>query len=502
MTKARIGSILVLLMIAGVTLRFVASGYRLLWQDEAETTINALQVVDHGYPSDTFKGKPLFENASYLPSDDPMYEFASTNYYGTHLERNKGWLTFYYQAIFLKAFGFSTFVARLPFVLLFCGSLLLLYRIARTFAGSPIIALAASALYTFNYYSIMYERQARYFSLLTLISLLCLYTTYRAITRGRTRDYFLSGLGLALLFHVHITAAASMTLFFVAAHWYWHRSLRAALTGRVMLSFAILAAAALPWIIAVRFWTVFTTFSDHHSMALWFFVLIGLTMASLFYRFVLPIVHHDFSRRTSVNFLLLFIGVLVLIKPLITPEESIGARVFVELNPVLCLLIVYALTAIIKRWRIHNHPGSSIHFAMILFFFLFANQLMGYPSPAVYDTSLVSRGITYLNERQVTRDTPVFVSYHQLPFMLYTDYNINLVWPVRKTYFEQYAGTMLFLIDYDNFWPQSFYRRKEIEAQNLLHPQNLHFYAKLSTCSRTDLGERIIAYECPTGGTP
>lgn len=497
MTRVRIGSFLALLMIAGVALRIIASGDRLLWQDEAETTINSLQVVDHGYPSDTYKGKPIFENASYLPSDDPIYEYASTNYIGTRFERNKGWLTYYYQALFLKLFGFSTFIARLPFILLFCGSLLLLYKLAHHFFKSQAAALTASALYAFNYYSIMYERQARYFSLLTLASLWCLYSIYRAITKGRTRDYVLSGVSLAVLFHVHLTAAISMSVFFIIAHWYWHRSLRAALNAHTLLSFALLAAAAIPWIIAVRFWTVFNTFSDHRGVFLWVSVLVGLLIAALFYRYVLPIRRHALSDRTPGNFLLLFIVIVLLVKPLITPEESIGARVFVELNPILCALVAYTLHSLVSLRRQHQQAGATyIHLTILVLFYLFINVLMGGPTRQVYDTGIVSKGLRYLNEHHVDRTTPVFISYQQLPYLLYSDYNVHPVWPIRKSFFQEHPGTMYFIHDYENFWPQSFYRREEIEARGFFHPQNLNFYPKLSTCARTDLGDRIIAYEC------
>ncbi|MFA5134786.1 MAG: hypothetical protein WC505_03245, partial [Patescibacteria group bacterium] len=65
MKRAHVIIIFCAILTVGVGLRFAMGGDRLLWQDEAETTINALQVLDVGYPNSTFEGKPIYENASY-----------------------------------------------------------------------------------------------------------------------------------------------------------------------------------------------------------------------------------------------------------------------------------------------------------------------------------------------------------------------------------------------------------------------------------------------------
>ena len=51
--------------------------------NEAETTINTMQVLERGYPSDTYKGKPLYENDSFITEENPKYALASNNYYNS-----------------------------------------------------------------------------------------------------------------------------------------------------------------------------------------------------------------------------------------------------------------------------------------------------------------------------------------------------------------------------------------------------------------------------------
>ncbi len=497
MTKRRTIIALTLIAAVGFALRATSNSGQLLWQDEAETTINSLQVIDHGYPSDTFKGKPLYENASYVPSDDPKYAFQSTNYVGSKFERNKGWLTYYYQAFFLKLFGFSTFAARLPFLLLFPVALIFVVLLARRLF-SDRVALIAGTLYAVNVYSIIAERQARYFSLLVVLTLWCLISIYRSITEKKTRHYLATAVGLVLLFYTHLVAFAVMGIFFIAAHVLYRRNLRSVVNRTTLLTLVSVAAVTIPWLLAVKFWTVVRTFTDYRSLVLWFVVVFLLSIAYLFYRLLLPITRHDFSRFSPTNYLILFTVTLTVVKPLLTPEESIASRLFIELNPILCIIIAVGAASLVNSIRSRRRVTTWIvNTATAILFFFLMNQLTPQVSPVVYETGWVRRAIAYLDERGVDPASPVFVSYQQFPFMLYSDYNVDTVWPVRKSYIDSYPGTVYFVFDYANFWPLGFYRDSTWKSLGLRDSTNLNFYARFQQCTKHHLEAHAFLYECP-----
>ena len=145
--------ILGLIVIVGFGLRLIGIDKYLLWHDEAETVINAQQILDVGYPNGEYKGQPIFENGSYIPSASEKYEYESTNYFGSKYERNKGWLTYYFLAGFLKIFGFSNYSVRLPFVLLSLLTVILIFFLGQA-AFSVQVGLLAASIHAFNFWVI------------------------------------------------------------------------------------------------------------------------------------------------------------------------------------------------------------------------------------------------------------------------------------------------------------------------------------------------------------
>ena len=77
-----------LIIVLGFCLRYINIGKHILWVDEAETVINTIQVIEDGYPHGYFKGQPIHENISYIKIEDPVYRYASTNYYGSKYENS------------------------------------------------------------------------------------------------------------------------------------------------------------------------------------------------------------------------------------------------------------------------------------------------------------------------------------------------------------------------------------------------------------------------------
>src|SRR5258707_12359018 len=67
--------------------------------DEAESSINALTILQHGYPADSYLGIPIYENTNvwYWP-ENPEYEFRDVSYSSKHFAVYHGWLPLYAMA--------------------------------------------------------------------------------------------------------------------------------------------------------------------------------------------------------------------------------------------------------------------------------------------------------------------------------------------------------------------------------------------------------------------
>src|SRR5687768_10414332 len=59
--------LLALLVAAAALLRFPDLGVRSMWVDEAESSINAITILEHGLPVDHYLGTPIYENTLVEP---------------------------------------------------------------------------------------------------------------------------------------------------------------------------------------------------------------------------------------------------------------------------------------------------------------------------------------------------------------------------------------------------------------------------------------------------
>src|SRR5262245_12166357 len=93
------GALLVSCVLLGVTLRVSFLNSRPLWVDEAESGINALTILERGYPSDRYLGLPIYENVLLTPTpDSDEYEFRDSSYSDRGMAIYHGWLPLYSMA--------------------------------------------------------------------------------------------------------------------------------------------------------------------------------------------------------------------------------------------------------------------------------------------------------------------------------------------------------------------------------------------------------------------
>ena len=221
--RARLGvAVLFAAILAlGIALRLRYIDEGALFIDEAESSLNALSILEHGYPADTYMGLPMFENTlTELWPESAEYEFHDTSYSSTGKAIYHGWLPLYAIAASLVLHGYGPDVAtdpprvlhddadirrriravRLP-SLVFGG----LFLAAAFFAGRALYgtdaglsAMLAGALAP---KCIWIAQQARYHSAALAITTLTVGTAWLVYRRGRWRDFLGTAFLFVLLFH-------------------------------------------------------------------------------------------------------------------------------------------------------------------------------------------------------------------------------------------------------------------------------------------------------------
>jgi hypothetical protein len=241
-----------------------------LWSDEAESTINALNICKDGVPRETHLGIPIFENTLVEKwVGHPEYEFRDISYTDRGLAVYHGWLPLYSIAGALGLAGMApdrngvmplpqtpdemrrwTYVPRIPAVVFGLISLAAMFLAARRLydvsAGWAVLVLGALHLG-----HVFLTTSARYYGATLAMHALSGWLMIAAFQDGRTR-YF-AGLALALvaLFHSHlVTFAAACGALALLLPWMVRRS---GFAKNLVLLAAIVAAGTVPWLAATGF---------------------------------------------------------------------------------------------------------------------------------------------------------------------------------------------------------------------------------------------------------
>jgi hypothetical protein len=211
-------------------------GDRLLWGDEAETALLAVNITKFGLPvaSDgrnvvTLLGVGKDTNAAGVWTWSP-------------------WLDEYAAAASFAVFGNSTFAARFPFALAgLAGTIFFAYFAHRVYRRNDV-TLFATLLFATNASIVLHARQCRYYAIVVLAQMLLLYGCH-AVYKGRARSgavWIVVGL-VAQWYCNYILATCNALAVVLAAAAF--RRLAPQLLKPFLVSIGIFAAAALPWLL-------------------------------------------------------------------------------------------------------------------------------------------------------------------------------------------------------------------------------------------------------------
>jgi 4-amino-4-deoxy-L-arabinose transferase-like glycosyltransferase len=155
-----------------------------LWRDEATTACWAREMVERReFVPRVFNGERLIVQAP------DGHDFTDTL-----LPAMQGWLQFYVTALGFWLGGVGTVQARAPFVLAGAAALVVLYRLGRELFGGERAALGLPLLGATSIYFLTPARQARYYILIVLFTLLILWEFARYLKepeRARTWGFYL-----------------------------------------------------------------------------------------------------------------------------------------------------------------------------------------------------------------------------------------------------------------------------------------------------------------------
>ncbi|HEY0943761.1 MAG TPA: hypothetical protein VGD81_00780 [Opitutaceae bacterium] len=264
--KALLVVALSLIVLAGVALRISAALHSTLSVDEAESSINALTILRHGYPVDEYLSMPIYENTLTIPwPDSDEYEFRDSSYSSKGIAVYHGWLPLYAIAAAEALAGITpdavpepprllhghdsalrrTLAPRLPAILFSAGFLFLIGWLAWQIAGFPA-ALVAATWAAFSERLVLLGYQARYYSMTLFMTVVVAIALWGVMRHGRWRNFMLLGLAEGLLFHTHqlsavILAQISLLTFPVLMRherWFAKSALAAGLAGVLTIPWA------------------------------------------------------------------------------------------------------------------------------------------------------------------------------------------------------------------------------------------------------------------------
>ena len=475
-----------LLLVLAFSVRLWSLDRLPMWVDEAESSINALTILEHGLPLGTYLGIPIYENTHIQPwPEHPEYRFKDLSYSDKNVAVYHGWLPLYSIAASLWAAGirpddtpsgivarhdaearrWRTVAARFPAVLFGLLTLVILYWCGNVLYGQEA-GLAALAFGSVSPIHVMVSQQARYYSALVMFSAACGLATWYMVRTRRRRDFLLGGVAFGLLFHTHVLTFATACILLAAAvsaswmqrgHFCW---LRLSLFG------AVVSILTVPWILATGFlemannapssrlllhfrdyMVVFRLMLSEYGAAL----LIGcISLAWAGARFAgtaTQIVIAEIKRK-KIDFLFLYVWLVIgyVCFMLLMPAASYHLHRLVILLVAPATLALAMVLAAIAR-AISARHSAAIATAMALLIGVGSTRF--WPAASSREAGIqhadIDAAVSYLS-RFAGRHAKVYATPgDHLTLTYYTGTPVQSIAPIRHTYLNTYDGDILFL---------------------------------------------------------
>jgi hypothetical protein len=479
---AEVALVLVILAAAGWRrLEFLTE--RPFWVDEAESSINALTILDHGVPSDQYLGLPIYENTLVKPwPGNPEYEFKDISYSDRGLAIYHGWLPLYSIAASfalhrvapdhaknhaphrtLEDFKRRSWIARLPSVFFSLVFLALCYWGGISLLGRDA-GLTALLVGCFHQTQLDVSTTARYYSATVAVSTAAVLCLWLILTKGQWKHYAIAAGVFTLLFYTHlITFAAGIAVVCtISVYLVWKKR---DVLPKVLLFFALLLLMTVPWILATGFLSglgsipparVLLSFPrDLVTFAparpVYFFCLgafLAVALCASTHRF--PTIDRMLAPLRdclpAVGLLTLWIACGYASFMLLIPAASFFPE---RLNlgywgP--ALLLGSTFCAGIARMFAKRFALVAAPLLAFLLLAITGHDLRGEPSPDEQGWNVVTGLAAYLDRQEMDPTTRLYASPNDhLNLMFYTGRPFQSIAPVRKSFLNTYRGDILYI---------------------------------------------------------
>jgi hypothetical protein len=269
-------------LVAATTLRLSFALGEPFWEGEADSNINALSILERGYPADHYLGIPIYNNVLLTTSpDNKEYEFRSASHSARGTVIDHGWLPLYSIAAAFALAGIHPdvddgrppavrhglrelrkrlIVPRVPSVIFAALFLFLIYRLGwmicgRETAWSVLVAAGCAQLL------VSFGWRAGDYSATLALSTLTGMAVWKLTHQGAWRHSVVAGVALICLFHTHLLsfmilgAVLLANVPFTMNHPRW--------SSKLVLTWVIVIAGITPW----AYWTNFFEVSTRTPMA-------------------------------------------------------------------------------------------------------------------------------------------------------------------------------------------------------------------------------------------
>lgn len=533
----------VLTLVVAVWLRAAQLGAKPFWVDEAESSINALTILEHGYPTDHYLGLPLYENTLTEPwPEHPEYEFRDSSY-SRGMAVYHGWLPLYSIAASFAAAGIGpsaerdgliaqrtpeynrrlTIVARIPSILFALLFLILAFRTGHALGGKEA-AWAALVLAGFYKHAIPFQSLARYYSASLALGTACGLLLWRAARTGKWADSLGAGLALALLFHTHAVTFVALcgVALLLTPRLLRHGWLKTAALGLTV------ASAVVPFVV----WTGLFSKTPFIPLA---FPLLSLpgdlldsfhparrTTLLVLLSVVLPPTVRLFRSRLPADwsspflelkdacaFTTAWLVCAYLAATLLFPAASYWIdRAYLCLLPPALLSVALLVTASVRlRRRVPALPGAA---ALALAALVLTNGVAVRPpgtlAPDRHDRALLQL-VDALRSWPMAHGLRLYATpNHHLVLSLYTGRPIQSIAPVRRSFLDSYPGRLLLLqctSPYVGFGPAEISRMALAQGVSLPEAEAHEWATRLLTRAvREDLSARVAEIIPPLEDLP
>jgi hypothetical protein len=473
------GGLFVAILGYGIFLRIWELGSKPFWVDEAESGINALNILGHGVPVDHYLGLPLYENTLTRPwPESKEYDFKDSSYSERGVSIYHGWLPLFAMAASYALTGvqpdevgpglgvrhssaemrWRTVAGRIPAVVFGAVFLVALFGAARRLYGPDAAwtALAAGVVCT---PAVEFARQARYYSATVALTACCAHLAWRIIQQGRWRDILLGAVAFVLLFHTHaLSFVTTCAVCGLAIPWlFGHRQP----VAKLAVFAAIVGAGVVPWVV----WTGFISAARDVPKA----------------RSLLSVEDvQDFAGQLGVFPLLAALALLGLLAAVILRKRLPGRliRPFADHAGAFCFLAAWALIGVIAF--VFFMPAVSFFYGRLVLTIFVPGLLLGAVffaalarvvsprfaallAPAVLIGALVAMRqatfwpaseapgtpttfdvIEHLRGLHFKPGTRIYATpNHHLTLTFYTGMPVQSVAPVSRSFLDDYEGELL-----------------------------------------------------------